>query len=127
MTIKLLIPALAAAALVAACNKQDHTIAAGEPGNDTPAPEAINPAMLPPPILASKTYRCKDNTLVYIDWLGDKLSANIKTDASASPTIVKAPAEGEAMVAEGYSLKGSATASSITVTVPGKGSQSCKA
>ena len=27
--------------------------------------------MLPPAIAASKTYRCKDNSLVYIDWLSD--------------------------------------------------------
>ena len=27
--------------------------------------------VLPPSIQASKAYRCKDNSLVYIDWLSD--------------------------------------------------------
>ena len=32
---------------------------------------------LPPSIAASKTYRCKDNSLVYVDWLSDG-SARVK-------------------------------------------------
>jgi hypothetical protein len=38
-----------------------------------------------------------------------------------------APAQGEPLVAEGYSLTGSGTDSTVTLTRPDKGSQSCKA
>ena len=118
---------LGAAAALAGCNEQNHNIESGVP--DTMANEIANaaPVELPPAIAASKIYRCKDNSVVYIDWLSDSKSANIRTDKNGSPTHVVGPEAGQAMVAEGYSLSGSATAASVTLARPGKGSQSCKA
>lgn len=79
--------ALIAVASLAACNKQDHTIVAGQPGSDT----TVNTAgvVLPPSISASKTYRCKDNSLVYIDWLSDGTARvkSAKADVGTAVTL----------------------------------------
>ena len=110
--------AIAAAAL-AACNKSDRP--------DPNAPEVnAAPVVLPPAISASKIYRCKDNSLVYIDWLNDNVSANIRASETGAPTQLKGAVPGDPLVAEGYSLKGAPTDASVTLTRPAKGSQICK-
>ena len=112
---------LAAAAALAGCNQADQ---ADEAANAT---ANAAPIVLPPSIAHSKIYRCKDNSVVYIDWLSDNKSANVRTDKNGAATHVMAPEEGQAMVAEGYSLTGTGTGSTVTLSRPGKGSQSCKA
>lgn len=118
--------AIAAAAALASCNKQEKAAAAAENAAAAEAAATAN-IVLPPAITASKTYRCKDNSLVYIDWLADNLSANFRAGETETPVQLKAAAGGEPMVAEGYSLSGDATATSITLTLPGKGTETCKA
>lgn len=117
---KTLLLTIAASALLMACEKETIVQGGAEP--------VVNTAnvVLPPSITATKTYRCKDSSLVYIDWLSDNQSANFRADETGTPVQLKAAAAGEAMVAEGYSLTGDAKAASITITRPGKGSQSCK-
>jgi hypothetical protein len=115
------------AAALAACD--NSTIVAGEP-YDPQANTVANagPVELPPAIASSKIYRCKDNSIVYIDWLSDNKSANVRTDRNAPPTQVAAPEAGQPMIAQGgYSLAGTATDASVMLALPGKGSQSCKA
>jgi len=82
-----LIPALALGLVLAACNQEDHNIVAGEHKSEVPAPPKLDPSLLPPSILASKAYRCKDNSLVYIDWMSDQ-SARSKTDRAATSVPV---------------------------------------
>src|SRR4029453_19360620 len=128
---KLSLIALGAAAL-GACNNEP--IVGGkqpDPMKDELANAA--PVELPPAIASSKTYRCKDNSVVTIDWLAADKGAYVHGEGTAQ-THVKAPepVEGKpassTMVAEGgYSLSGTATGSSITLAVPGRGSQACKA
>ena len=118
--------ALTAAAALAGCNQEDHNIVAGGPA-DPMGNQANADVVLPPAIAHSKIYRCKDNSVVYIDWLADNKSANLRTEQSAPPTQLVAPEPGEPMVAEGYSLTGTGEATSVTLTRPGTGSQSCKA
>jgi hypothetical protein len=115
-----LVLVLTAAAALAGCNKADQT-------NDNAANEVVNaaPIELPPAIIASKIYRCKDNSVVYIDWLSDNKSANFRHDKNGAATHVAGPEAGKPMVAEGYSLSGSATGSSVTLSRPGKSSQAC--
>ena len=117
---------LAAAAALAGCT-EDHTINTGGPGDDDNHAAANANVHLPPSILATKIYRCKDNSVVYIDWLSDNKSANVRTEQNGTPTQVVAPEAGQAMVAEGYSLTGTATAASINLTRPGTGAETCKA
>lgn len=119
--------AIVGAAALAGCDKQDHTIISGpdDPMGNRLANAA--PIELPPPIAASKIYRCKDNGVVYIDWLADNMTANLRAEKNAPATQLKSPVAGEPLVAEGYSLTGSATSASVTLARPGKGAQSCKA
>ncbi|MCA1653889.1 MAG: hypothetical protein ABR588_04155 [Sphingomicrobium sp.] len=119
--------ALVAAAALAGCNKQSHTIVAGSPDNQDNAVVNAAAVQLPPAIEASKSYRCKDNSVVYIDWLNDKKTADIRATKTGEPTRVTATEAGKAMTAAGYSLTGDSTAEAVTVERPGKGSQSCKA
>ena len=120
--------AIAAAAALAGCNKESHTIQAGNPGDDDNAVANEAQVELPPSIAHSSIYRCKDNSVVYVDWLSDNKSANFKADKNAPPTQLKADEPGKPMIAEGgYSLTGTAEAASVSLTRPGHGTQSCKA
>jgi hypothetical protein len=129
MTRTPLILSLVAAAALAGCNKENHTIVAGgEPAGDDLNAAANADVQLPPSIVASKIYRCADNAIVYVDYLSDNKSANIRTDKAGSPTQVTAAEAGKPMsAAGGYSLEGSATSGSAKIGIPGHPSQSCKA
>ena len=125
MNRKLSLIIIGSAALVAC--KQETIVA-----NDAPDPMAAElanaaPVELPPAIASTKSYRCKDNTLVRIDWLqGDKgayLHGNGQEQTHLKPAE---GTEGAPFTAEGgYSLSGTPSAASVTLTMPGKGSQSC--
>ena len=109
----LLIIALVAVAALAGCNKESHTIVAGgEPADNTANATANANVQLPPSISASKSYRCADNTLVYVDWLSD-----------GSARVKKSRAEvGTPLPAGSPDPKGDSKSSSVTY----KG-QSCQA
>ena len=87
MTRTPLLLTLAVAAALAGCN-ENHTIVAGGPdeGNDSNV-AAIAPVALPPSITASKAYRCKDNKLVYIDWMSDGTARVKKTREEIGTTV----------------------------------------
>jgi len=129
MTRTPLLIALAAAAALAGCNKQSHTIVAGGDPADNAANVAANgPVELPPSIVASKVYRCADNKIVYVSWLSDNKSATIRTEQNGAPTAVSAPEPGQPMTGpDGYSLSGNSADSTAKIAVPGHPSQSCKA
>lgn len=120
---------IAAAALLllplAACDQKAENISAQAPDPQAAELAKAPPVALPPSIKATVTLRCKDNSLVYIDFLsGDKM-ANLRTEKEGAPVVLTAPAAGEPMVADGYSMTG--TPKSVTLTQPGKPSQTCKA
>ena len=125
---KLSLIALAAISL-AACNNDPIV---GEDAPDPMAKELANaaPVELPPAIASSRTYRCKDNSLVTIDWLSDK-SAYVHGDGGSQTQVKPAiaaegkPASTELVAEGGYALTGDAGGSSITVTLPGKGKRAC--
>jgi hypothetical protein len=126
MTRTPLLIALVAAAALAGCSKKDHTIVAGDEGNDTNMAAPAN-VTLPPAIAATKTYRCADNSVVTVDYLDDNKSANIHAKDGTS-TVVTAAEAGKPMTATGgYSVEGTATGSTAKIAVPGHSSQSCKA
>ena len=100
MTRKTLIITLAAAAALAGCDKESHTITGDSPGDNV---AANAPVALPPSITASKSYRCKDNNLVYIDWMSDGTARVKKTREEVGTSVTP-----------GTDLKGDANAKSIT-------------
>jgi hypothetical protein len=124
----LLLP-LAAAAALAGCNKQSHTIVAGgEPGYNDTNVSANGPIALPPSIIATKVYRCADNNVVTVDYLSDNKSANVHSDKAAPSVQVTAAEPGKPMTAAGgYEVDGSPTSGSAKIAVPGHPSQSCNA
>ena len=130
MTRTTLLITLAAAAALAGCNKQSHTIVAGGPEPDPTGNTAAanGPVALPPSITASKVYRCADNKIVYVDWLSDNKTANIRTDKGGSPTQVTTADPTKPMTAAGgYSLQGTSNDASVKIAVPDHPEQSCKA
>ena len=113
-----LLSALVVAAALAGCNKSEPV--------DNAANAVVNePLVLPPSIVASKAYRCKDNSLAYVDFLSDNKTATVRDARDGTPTALTMAEPGQPFIAEGYSLTGSATDANITLTRPGKGSQSC--
>jgi hypothetical protein len=118
--------AASGAALInlAACGEPE-TITADDYDPQAEALAKATPKELPPSIASSHTYRCKDNSLVSVDFMSDNKTAVLRATKDGSPTLLVAPAPGEPFVAEGYSLSGSGK--SINLTQPGKGSQACNA
>ena len=105
---------LVAAAALAGCDNSDHTIVSDPNGPDPMANAVANASsvQLPPSIQASKAYRCKDNSLIYVDWLSDGTARVKKTREEVGTTIA----------AGDKALTGDAKAASITYN-----GQSCKA
>lgn len=110
----------AAAALLAglslnACS-QSSDEAEAQNNQNAAAPAAPAVKNLPPAIRTSRTYRCPDNSLVYVDFFVDD-TASIRLEEIGTPTrLTKANGAG-AFTAEGYSV--AADAASTRITVPG--------
>jgi len=123
--------AVAALATLSACNKQADQDAANQAAaaaNAAAAQEEANVvADMPPPIKAQKVYRCKDASVVYVNFLEGDMQAVLRDgDKAAAATTLKAEKAGDPYKAEdGYSVTGNG--SSVTIERPGKGSQACKA
>ena len=113
MTRTLTIIMLLASAALAGCNSEDHTIVGGPGSDESPANADAMAVELPPAIAASKTYRCKDNSLTYIDWLSDGTARIKKEKIGAGETVTPG--------AEGSPLTGDPKATTITLN-----GQSCK-
>lgn len=128
---------------LAACNKSE-TPKEGEAGTETAAAPAA-PVELPPAITASGTYRCADNTILYVDFLGKNEAADIRVgdksatavrvtapaaeapaaDAAATPPAAEAAPTGPMKSADGESSL-SGEGKQINVKLAGKGAQTCK-
>ena len=116
---------LAASLALAACDSKPETVSVND--NDPQAEELAKapPVTLPPPIKSSKIYRCKDNSLVYVTYLADDLTAMVRNKQDEAPiATLTAPAKGEPFVADGFSL--AVEGNAIAYTSPDKGRQNCK-
>jgi hypothetical protein len=115
---------LAALLILAACNTEPQEV--GGPAD--PQADALKNApqvQLPPSIKEAKTYRCKDNSLVYVTFMNDNVTAAVRDKQEEPPVAtLKAPAPGQPYVAEGFSLSGSG--GSITYKSPDAPSQTCR-
>jgi hypothetical protein len=108
--------------LLAAC--QAETISGESPDPDAAALNAAKPVDLPPMVTQSRTYRCDDASLVYVDFYSNN-TAVYKTSKSGAGTTLTAAEPGKAYTADGYSVSGDGP--QVTIAAPGKGSQGCKA
>ncbi len=138
----LLIAPLSMLAL-AACNKSE-TPADGTTDGAAATTAAAAPIKMPPSITASGTYRCADNTILVVDFLGANEAADIRVGDKAAlavrvtAPVAEVPAAGAPPVdpatakpagpmksADGEtSLSGSGK--QINVKLAGKGAQTCK-
>ncbi|MES2157295.1 MAG: hypothetical protein V4512_05795 [Pseudomonadota bacterium] len=117
--------AVASLAFLSACNKSDEPEVVGGPA-DPMASELANaaPVELPPSLKANKQYRCKDNSLFFVDFMSDDKTALLRTEKTGTPTALKAAEVGKPFTAEGgYEVSGAGD--TVTITVPGKSGQSC--
>lgn len=113
---------LAALLALPACNNKPTTIVAGDDDPQAEQLKSAKPVAPPPMIQASRTYRCKDNSLVYADFYTNNTVA-VRAKKEASPTVLTSPDGKAPYVAEGYSVSGSGD--TITYAAPGKGAQAC--
>lgn len=117
------VAAASLAALFALAGCENQTI----DGNDDRQANAVQnaaPVEAPPMIQASRTYRCKDNSLLYAEFYTND-TVLVRDQKDGPGTTLTAPAAGQPYVADGYSV--SANAAQISYTAPGKGTLSCKA
>jgi hypothetical protein len=116
--------AAATAALLSlgGCNMEPEKVG---PADNDPQKEALAkaaPKQLPPSIQRSRTYRCADNSLVYVDFYTNH-TAQLRTSEGGTPTTLTAVGGNPPYVAEGYSVGSDEARTNIAV--PGRGSQSC--
>ncbi|KQN04766.1 hypothetical protein ASE85_07150 [Sphingobium sp. Leaf26] len=117
--------AVASVALLSACNKNDEPEVVGGPA-DPMAAQLANaaPVELPPSVKANKQFRCKDNSLIFVDYMSDDKTALLRTEKGGTATSLKAAEAGQPFTAEGgYEVKGSGD--DVTIAIPGKGAQAC--
>lgn len=115
--------ATALLALAACNNNKPETV---DTNPDPMANQLANaaPVELPPSVKESVSYRCKDNSVVFVDVLSDDKSANLRQKRTDLPVHVVAANPGEPMTAEGWSLSG--TGNTVEIAVKGGAAQSCK-
>jgi hypothetical protein len=114
---------LAALLALGACKNEPEVIDT----NPDPQAEVLKnaaPVEAPPMIQASRTYRCKDNSLLYANFYTNN-TVRVRTEPTGEGTLLTATDGQPPFVAEGYSL--SANAAQVSYTAPGKGTLSCKA
>lgn len=120
---KMLLPLIAAAALAACSEKAPETVDTRAPDPNAAAIANAAPVELPPAIRDQKTYRCADNSLVYVTWfVGDKQAS--ARAGEGTPVIVKS-AEGKSPWTgdDGTTLSGTDT--NIVLTPAGGKALSC--
>ena len=116
--------AVAAMLVLAACNNKEPEVIDTNP--DPMANQIANaaPVELPPAVTDSGIYRCKDNSIVYVDFLGDKTQANVRTKKGGTPVHVQAEGEGKPLTGgNGFSVSGSGK--TVQIAVNGGAAQTC--
>jgi hypothetical protein len=92
--------------------------------NQAAAKAETKAAALPPSIQASRTYRCADNSLAYVDFFTDGTAA-IRLEELGTPTRLTRANGAGAFTGGDYSV--GADEASTSITLPGKSAQTCRA
>lgn len=107
-----------------ACEQKSEMVTSEAPDPQAEELAKAPPIPLPPSIKASVTFRCKDNSLAFVDFFSGNTQVNLRTAKEGAPIKLTAETAGEPYTADGYSLTG--TPDAITLTQPGKGTLTCK-
>lgn len=94
----LLLMAAPVAGVLVGCSKPDQSNASNAAANMTV------PMRMPPAIVASHTYRCVGGEVLYVDFLADETSINVKRGPTGRSLRLTAPAQGLAYVGDGMNL-----------------------
>lgn len=113
----LVLLALPLAGLLAGCSDTDTADTSST--NQTEAP----PVAMPPPIVASHTYRCVGGDVIYVDFFKDELSINVRQGSSGPSVRLTAPAPDSAYAGNGLTL--TVSGKDIDVRETGKPSRKC--
>ena len=113
---------IAASALLAACSNEPEVIGANRYDPQAEALKNAAPVAPPPMVSASKTYRCSDNSLFYVDFYSDN-TATIRTEQTGTPTSLTSTNGQPPFTAEGYSVSGNGD--NVRITAPGHNNVSC--
>jgi hypothetical protein len=117
----LLFAATAATSIaLAGCHNQPEQINDYDP--QAAALKNAAPVELPPAITDSRTFRCSDNSLIYVDFYSNN-TALIRTTRDGAPTTLAAPGGTPPYAADGYSV--SANGTHVRITAPGKNNLAC--
>jgi hypothetical protein len=120
-----LLASLGALAALGACNSKPTTLVANDDDPQAAQLQSAKPVAAPPMIMASRTYRCDDNSLLYADFYTNN-TVSVRTKKEPGSGTILTAADGKPpYVAAGYSL--SANAAHITYSAPGRKSQGCDA
>ena len=114
---------LAALTGLAACNTEPEVVQINK--YDPMEDELKNAAPIAPPpmIQASRTYRCRDNSLFYIDFYTNH-TALVRTEQGGDP-VASLTAEAATRLIPAGRLSVSGNGEQVSITAPGRGSQSC--
>ena len=113
---------IAATALLAACSSEPEVIGNGRYDPQAEALRNAAPVAPPPMVSASKTYRCSDNSLFYVDFYNDN-TATIRTEQTGTPTSLTSTNGQPPFTAEGYSVSGNGD--NVRITAPGHNNVAC--
>jgi hypothetical protein len=119
-----LLPAAAVALLaLSACDNKPTEVGSVAP--DPLAAEIANraPVELPPAIRKEVTFRCADNSLVYVTFFEGDKQALVRETRTSTPVRLTAEAAGDPLKADGYEMTG--TTKAVTLTQPKKPKQLC--
>ncbi|AOH84547.1 hypothetical protein AWL63_11780 [Sphingomonas panacis] len=123
---KLLLPAAALALVsLAACNTKPTEVTSTSPDPNAAELAKRKPVELPPSMTSEVTFRCKDQSVFIVDFFQGDKQVLIKPEKAGSLTKLTAEKAGDPYKADGYELTGDKTG--ITLTLPGKPAQACKA
>lgn len=117
--------ATALAALpLAACNHAPETVDSRVP--DPMASQLANaaPVELPPSMTASKSFRCDDNSLIFVDFFAGGKEVHFRKTKESTPQVLKSDAEGGPWKGGDVTISGNQSA--VTYSQGGK-SLTCKA
>jgi hypothetical protein len=117
--------AITFAALVglAACNTEPEIVQINKYDPMEDALKNAGPVAPPPMIQESRMYRCRDNSLFFVDFYTNH-SAMVRTQRGGDPVaMLNAEGGNPPFTGSGYSVSG--TGEQVTIVAPGHGSQSC--
>lgn len=100
----LIIAAAAATVTLGACNSEPESV--NRYDAQAKALENAQPVAPPPMIVASHTYRCRDNSLIYVDFYTDN-TANLRLTENGERIPLTTEGGQPPYVGGGYSVSGS--------------------